>query len=139
MRARLLHQMGDLKKESAEEMSSYSMHMADAGTENFDRDSALSLLSSDQDAVYQIEEALKRIEEGTYGICQLTGKTIPKSRLNATPETRYTLKAQAQWEKDGGGRNRKIGSLGTIDGAGTRSVAVFESMDSETKPAKKKA
>lgn len=138
IRARLLNQMGGLKKESAEEMSGYSMHMADAGTENFDRDSALSLLSSDQDAVYEIEEALKRIEEGTYGICELTGKAIPKSRLNAIPWARYTVKAQAQLEKDGGGRNRKIGNLGTIDGAGTRNVAVVESMDSETKPSKKK-
>ena len=52
--------MSDLKKESAEEMSNYSMHMADSGTDNFDRDSALSLLSSDQDAVYEIEEAIKK-------------------------------------------------------------------------------
>ena len=69
--------MSGLAKESAEEMTSYSLHMADSGTDNFDRDFALSLLSSDQDAIYEIEEALKRIEKNTYGICELTGKTIP--------------------------------------------------------------
>ena len=66
--------MNGLAKESAQEMPGYSLHMADSGTDNFDRDFALSLLSSDQDAVYEIEEALKRIEKKTYGICELTGK-----------------------------------------------------------------
>src|ERR1051325_8691926 len=61
LRERLLNQMSGLAKESAEEMPGYSLHMADSGTDNFDRDFALSLLSSDQDAIYEIEEALKRI------------------------------------------------------------------------------
>jgi hypothetical protein len=60
LRERLLNQMNGLAKESADELSSYSLHMADSGTDNFDRDFALSLLSSDQDAIYEIEEALKR-------------------------------------------------------------------------------
>ena len=73
LREQLLRQMNGLAKESAEEMPGYSLHMADSGTDNFDRDFALSLLSSDQDAVYEIEEALKRIEKKTYGVCELTG------------------------------------------------------------------
>ena len=91
--------------------------------------------------MYEIEEALKRIEEGTYGICELTGKAIPKSRLNAIPWARYTVKAQAQLEKDGGGRNRKIGNLGTIDGAGTNTITTPDEVGADskpTKPAKKK-
>ena len=68
LRERLLNQMSGLAKESAEELPGYSLHMADSGTDNFDRDFALSLLSSDQDAIYEIEEALKRIEKNTYGI-----------------------------------------------------------------------
>lgn len=117
LRARLLHQMSDLKKESAEEMSNYSMHMADSGTDNFDRDSALSLLSSDQDAVYEIEEALRRIERDAFGVCELTDKQIPKMRLAAIPWTRFTVDAQAKLERDGALQRRKIGSLGSIDGA----------------------
>jgi RNA polymerase-binding transcription factor DksA len=83
LRDQLLSQMSGLAKESAQEMPGYSLHMADSGTDNFDRDFALSLLSSDQDAVYEIEEALKRIEKKTYGVCELTGKPIPKARLEA--------------------------------------------------------
>ena len=101
LRERLLNQMNGLAKESAEEMSGYSLHMADSGTDNFDRDFALSLLSSDQDAIYEIEEALKRIEKNTYGVCELTGKSIPKARLTAIPWTRFTVEAQAQLERDG--------------------------------------
>ena len=77
LRDQLTRQMNGLAKESAQEMAGYSLHMADSGTDNFDRDFALSLLSSDQDAIYEIEEALKRIERNTYGICELTGKPIP--------------------------------------------------------------
>ena len=138
LRGQLMLQMGDLKKESAEEMTGYSMHMADSGTDNFDRDSALSLLSSDQDAVYEIDEALKRIERGTYGICELTNKAIPKTRLNAVPWARYTVDSQAKLEKDGAIRHRKLGSLGTLAGAGTTKIAVADNVDSVIKPAKKK-
>lgn len=116
---RLLNQMDGLAKESAEHLQSYGMHMADSGTDNFDRDFALSLLSSDQDAVYEIEEALKRIEKGTYGVCELSGKTIPPARLKAIPWARFTVEAQAKLEKEGALRQRRLGTLGTIDSAGS--------------------
>ena len=121
LREQLRNQMNGLAKESAQEMPGYSLHMADSGTDNFDRDFALSLLSSDQDAVYEIEEALKRIEKKTYGTCELTGKTIPKARLEAIPWTRFTVEAQAQLEREGALRQRRLGQLGTID-----SVSVAE-------------
>jgi len=111
--------------------------MADSGTDNFDRDNALSLLSSDQDAIYEIDEALKRIEECTYGVCELTGKNIPKTRLMAVPWARYTVEAQIQLEKDGAVRQRnKLGSLGTIDGAGSSKTVVSETTETETKMTK---
>jgi DnaK suppressor protein len=137
LRERLLNQMSGLAKESAEEMSSYSLHMADSGTDNFDRDFALSLLSSDQDAIYEIEEALKRIEKGTYGVCELTGKQIPKARLDAIPWTRFTVEAQAQLERDGALRSRKLGALGTVDSTGGVEV-VEEEEEPEEKPAREK-
>lgn len=137
LRERLLNQMSGLAKESAEEMASYSLHMADSGTDNFDRDFALSLLSSDQDAIYEIEEALKRIEKGTFGICELTGKPIPKARLDAIPWTRFTVEAQAQLERDGALRSRKLGALGTVDSSGGVEV-VEEEEEPEEKPAREK-
>ena len=122
LREQLLRQMNGLAKESAQEMPGYSLHMADSGTDNFDRDFALSLLSSDQDAIYEIEEALKRIEKNTYGICELTGKTIPRTRLEAIPWTRFTVQAQGQLERDGALRQRRLGQLGTVDSIGVAEV-----------------
>jgi RNA polymerase-binding transcription factor DksA len=136
LRQRLLDQMSGLAKESAEQLPGYSLHMADSGTDNFDRDFALSLLSSDQDAIYEIEEALKRIEKNTYGICELTGKAIPKARLDAIPWTRFTVEAQAQLERDGALRQRRLGSLGTVDTAGVADVE--EEDEAEERPAKEK-
>jgi DnaK suppressor protein len=122
LREQLMRQMDGLAKESAQEMAGYSLHMADSGTDNFDRDFALSLLSSDQDAIYEIEEALKRIERNTFGICELTGKPIPRSRLEAIPWTRFTVQAQAQLEKEGALRQRRLGALGTVDAVGVNEV-----------------
>ncbi len=130
LREQLVKQMNGLAEESAQEMAGYSLHMADSGTDNFDRDFALSLLSSDQDAVYEIEEALKRIERKTYGVCELTDKPIPKARLEAIPWTRFTVDAQAQLERDGALRSRRLGSLGSID-ASNSSTDVDSDEDGE--------
>jgi len=136
LRDQLVRQMNGLAKESAQEMAGYSLHMADSGTDNFDRDFALSLLSSDQDAIYEIEEALKRIEKNTYGICELTGKPIPRARLEAIPWTRFTVQAQAQLERDGALRQRRLGQLGTVDSIGVTEVE-GEEEESEEKAKEK--
>ena len=136
LREQLLKQMSGLAKESAQEMAGYSLHMADSGTDNFDRDFALSLLSSDQDAIYEIEEALKRIEKNTYGVCELTGKPIPKARLEAIPWTRFTVQAQAQLEREGALRQRRLGALGSVDSVGATEVE--EEDEPEEKPVKEK-
>lgn len=137
LRERLAAQMNGLAKESAEEMAGYSLHMADSGTDNFDRDFALSLLSSDQDAMYEIEEALKRIERNTYGVCELTGKPIPKARLEAIPWTRFTVEAQAQLERDGALRQRRLGALGTVDSAAGPDIETADEEEAEEKPKEK--
>ena len=137
LRDQLLRQMSGLAKESAQELPGYSLHMADSGTDNFDRDFALSLLSSDQDAVFEIEEALKRIERKTYGVCELTGKQIPKARLEAIPWTRFTVEAQAQLEKDGALKSRRLGALGSVDSVG--GVTDVETDDDEAAPEEAKA
>jgi len=138
LREQLLRQMNGLAKESAQEIAGYSLHMADSGTDNFDRDFALSLLSSDQDAIYEIEEALKRIERGTYGICELTEKQIPKARLEAIPWARFTVQAQAQLEREGAMRSRRLGALGTVDAAAAAEVDDDGDDTPEEKPAKEK-
>src|SRR3954463_14780716 len=62
----LLYRRGGLAKDAAEEKPAYSMHMADAGTDEFDRDFALSMMSSEQDALYEVEQALNRIQNGSF-------------------------------------------------------------------------
>ena len=81
------------------EASAFGMHQADAGCDAYDRDFALSLLSQEQDALYEIDQALKRIELGTYGVCEMSGKPIPHARLEAIPFARFTVECQSQLEK----------------------------------------
>ena len=81
------------------EASAFGMHQADAGSDAYDRDFALSLLSQEQDALYEIDEALKRIELGTYGKCEMSGKHIPRARLEAIPFARFTVECQSRLEK----------------------------------------
>jgi RNA polymerase-binding transcription factor DksA len=88
------------QRESSGDLSAYGFHMADAGTDNFDREFALSLMSSEQDGLYEVEEALKRLEAGTYGICDLCQKAIAKARLAAVPFTRLCIHCQASTENN---------------------------------------
>jgi RNA polymerase-binding transcription factor DksA len=81
------------------EASAFGMHQADAGSDAYDRDFALSLLSQEQDALYEIDQALKRIELGTYGTCEMSGKPISHARLEAIPFARFTVECQSQLEK----------------------------------------
>ena len=117
LRDELRAQAGKLAKEATEETPTFSMHMADAGTDSFDRDLALSLLSSDQDALYEVEQAIRRIETGTYGRCELSGKVISKSRLTAIPWARFSTTSQRQLEREGALRRSKLSPLSTLPAA----------------------
>jgi RNA polymerase-binding transcription factor DksA len=86
-------------KDDSGDLSGYGQHMADAGTDTFDRDFALSLVSSEQEALSEIEAAIKRIHDGTYGICEATQKPISKERLLAVPFTRYSTEAKKEVER----------------------------------------
>lgn len=97
-------------------LSSSTEHIADAATDSYDRDCALALLSSSQNALYEIDQALKRIADGSYGICELTGQPIENARLKAIPWTRFSTHAQAQVEARGAGGRVQLGELGTCLG-----------------------
>lgn len=86
-------------KDDTGDVSAYSQHMADAGTDSFDRDFALSLVNNEQEALYEIAEAIDRMKDGTYGTCEITQKPIPHDRLVAVPFTRYSAEGQRQIEK----------------------------------------
>ena len=98
--------------------SAFGMHQADAGSDAYDRDFALSLLSKEQDALYEIEDALKRIEAGTYGICEMSNKKIPQMRLEALPFARFTVECQSEYEREvaaNGGRRSVRSLFGLMD------------------------
>ena len=67
------------------DISTHSTHMADHGTDNYDRELALNLASGRQESIYDIEEAIRRIDEGTYGVCESCGGPIEHPRLKALP------------------------------------------------------
>lgn len=101
----LKHQLThSLKGSTAEvkkpdEATGYSQHQADQGTDDFDRTISLEVTSREYAILRQIERALEKVEEGTYGVCDITGEDIPVPRLDAVPYATMTVKAQEQREK----------------------------------------
>jgi RNA polymerase-binding protein DksA len=77
--------------DAAGDLSSMPIHMADIGTDNYEQEFALGLLDSERKLLHEINEALQRIEDGVYGICEGTGEPIPKARLEASPWARYCV------------------------------------------------
>ena len=73
--------------------------LSDQGTDTFDREFALNQLSNEQDVLFEIDEAIRRLESGTYGICEMTEVPINIERLEALPYVRYSVQAQAELEK----------------------------------------
>lgn len=73
--------------------------LSDQGTDTFDREFALNQLSNEQDVLFEIDEAIRRIENGTYGVCEMSGEVINIERLEALPYVRYTTTAQQELEK----------------------------------------
>lgn len=99
------HQMTNLIRDTSEDVKStdeskgYSQHQADEGTDDFNRTITLEVTSKEFDILRQIERALEKIDEGTYGICDLSGEEIPMARLEALPYAAMTVKSQEKLEK----------------------------------------
>ncbi len=81
------------------DLSSMPIHMADLGTDNYEQEFALGLMDSERKLLREIDKALERIEQGTYGICTGTGQMIPKARLEAQPWARYCVEYARMLEK----------------------------------------
>ncbi|MCX8497181.1 MAG: TraR/DksA C4-type zinc finger protein, partial [Akkermansiaceae bacterium] len=117
------------------EASGSGQHQGDAGSDAYDRDFALSVLAKEQDALYEIEQALRRIQSGSYGICEISSRKIPQTRLEAIPFARLTVECQAQWEKEYGNRrfrpSNEVGFSGGkyADDEDSESVSLDEDED----------
>jgi RNA polymerase-binding transcription factor DksA len=130
LRERLLKEQGDQLSQAAEPLERHSLSLADSATDEFDHDLALSQLSSEQDALFEIDEALKRILSGTYGVCEETGKPIAKERLRAIPWTRFAKEVAARLENEGAVRGTHLGALGSLRGEAS---GVSEESESDEK------
>ncbi len=106
-RAELIAEMGFLKKEALDttikdstgDLSSYSYHMADQGTDAMEREKAFLFASKNGRLLYHIDEALRRIKDKTYGKCQECGQEINTTRLEAVPHARLCISCKAKEEK----------------------------------------
>lgn len=87
------------QKDAAGDISAYTFHMADIATDTYDREFSLGLGSSEREMLYEVNEALKRIQDASYGICEDCQKLITKTRLKAVPHTKLCLKCQQKREK----------------------------------------
>ena len=88
-------------QEASGDHSAYSFHMADQGTDAMEREKAFLFISRDEKYLKQIDDALERVENGTYGICRVTGKEIGHERLEAVPTTNISYEAKVNAEKQG--------------------------------------
>lgn len=109
-------------KDDSGDLSAYGQHMADAGTDTFDRDFALSMVASEQEALAEIDAAIKRVFDGTYGTCEITQKPIAKERLLAVPFTRYSAEAQKEIERNRHRSRTQAGLFGELGEEGGKIV-----------------
>jgi DnaK suppressor protein len=86
-------------RENSGDLSGYSLHMADMGTDNFDREFALSIAGRENDILHLIEAALERIDEASYGLCENCEKPISDKRLDAIPYAAHCITCESELEK----------------------------------------
>ena len=87
------------QKEASGDISGYTYHMADVATDTYDREFSMGLASNERKLIYEFDDALKRIEEGTFGVCEDCKSLIAKNRLKAVPYARLCVKCQEKKEK----------------------------------------
>jgi RNA polymerase-binding transcription factor DksA len=119
-----------LSEDRAEELAavampleSHSLSQADSASDEFDHDMLLAELSAVQDRLFEIDEALRRIENHTYGVCELTGKPIPRERLRAIPWTRFTKDVEARLERERAVGKPHFGELHSLRAPGLTTPA----------------
>ena len=87
------------QRDAAGDLSGYSLHMADMATDNYDREFSLGLATNDQKLIHRIDQALEKIEDKTFGLCDLCSKKISKVRLKAVPYAELCVPCQEKQEK----------------------------------------
>ncbi len=127
LRERLLQERRERLAEVAEPLEPHSMDPADSATDEFDHNLAIEALSAKQDALHEIDAAVRRIHSGSYGVCEETGKPIPAARLKAIPWTRFAREVEARHESEGNNRPPHLGALGSVRGGPSGDLEPIES------------
>lgn len=96
----LRESLEEISRESGSELSSYDQHPGDMAPEVAERAKDQSLQENVEASLTDVEDALRRVEEGRYGICEATGEPISEERLEANPAARYTLAYQQELERE---------------------------------------
>ncbi len=101
MKEQLTQSLRNVSEEvkSKDESKGYSQHQADEGTDDFDQRISIEVSVEEQGLIRKIDRALEKMEEGTYGICDISGEEIPVKRLEAIPYANMTVQAQEKYEK----------------------------------------
>ena len=102
-------------RKSRTDLSNMPFHMADVGTDNFEMENTLGLMDSERKLLMEIEDALCRIEDGTYGVCEGNDEPIPKGRLEAIPWARFCVECATLWEKGLLARRESVDAVGYED------------------------
>jgi DnaK suppressor protein len=117
-RRRIMIEMGHIEqtvlkvnpRDAAGELGGYSFHMADAGTDSMEREKAFDIASKEGRLLLEIDEALRRLYNGTYGICEISGNPISRTRLDALPWARLSIDEQEKLE-----REKRLGRMVATD------------------------
>ena len=133
LRERLLVDRAHQREDAAEPVEPHSMDLADSASDEFDHAMVLRGLSAGQDLLVEVNEALQRILDGTYGICLQTGRPIPRDRLRAVPWTSFSLSVERRLESDGARETSHLGALRSVRGALTGDIEESE-VDVDEKP-----
>jgi RNA polymerase-binding protein DksA len=95
----IAHETSQNPRDASGDLSAYTTHMADMAADTYERELSTNLVSNEQQVLYQIDDALKRVDEGTFGICQQCNKPISLSRLKAVPYAPLCIRCQRAKEQ----------------------------------------
>ena len=105
------------QRDASGDLSGYTLHMADIATDSYDREFSLGLATNAQEILYEIEEALKRLQEKSFGDCSTCGKPINRRRLTAIPYASLCIACQSKEEGKRRGLGPPSGSTSSIKGS----------------------
>ena len=86
-------------REASGDLSAYTVHMADMAADTYERELSMNIVSSEQEVLYQIDDALKRLDDGSFGVCQQCNQPISMSRLKAVPYASLCISCQRAKEQ----------------------------------------